>query len=181
MSPEQGPEQGIIVSPDKRNPLKTGRPAVSDETEAVLTFQMGLYKAAVPQRLFYSKLHFWLDFPTGGGTKCGLTAYAVRLTSDIFRLEWWVKPGDKIAEGQALGEIESVKAIAELYAPMSGTVLNVNASLAADPTQVSLDPYGVWLLEISGQPAGTLQAAEYIQFLADEWEKTSKLFKGQSG
>jgi len=155
-----------------------GRPAVADAPEGALIFQMGLYKAAVPKRLRYSRLHFWFDFPEGGGTRCGLTAYAVRLISDIFRIAWRVKAGDEVVEGQALGEMESVKAITEIYAPLNARVLGVNASVAADPSQVSLDPYGAWLLEFSGKPDTPLQAAEYVQFLTDEWEKTSKLFKG---
>jgi len=160
--------------------LEMGRPAVADELGETLTFQMGLYKAAVPKRLLYSKLHFWFDFLEGGGTRCGLTAYAMRLASDVFRIEWRVEPGHKITEGQVLGEIESVKAIAELYAPMNGTLLKVNAGVVADPSQLSLEPYRAWLLEFSGKPDSSLQAAEYVQFLTDEWERTSKLFKGQS-
>ena len=176
---EEAECRGVAGGASGVSHLEPGRIAVSDGAEEALTFQMGLYKAVVPKGLQYSKLHFWFDFPKGGGTKCGLTAYAVRLTSDIFRMEWRVKPGDKVVDGQVLGEIESVKAIAELYAPLNGTVLSVKAGLAADPSQVSLDHNGAWLLEFAGQPVGALQAAEYIQFLADEWEKTSKLFKGQ--
>ncbi|MGD0089961.1 MAG: helix-turn-helix transcriptional regulator [Planctomycetota bacterium] len=154
-----------------------GRRAVGDEPGGTMIFQMGLYKALVPKRLQYSKLHFWFDCPDGGGTKCGLTAYAVRLISDIFRLEWRVKPGDKVLDGQTLGEIESIKAVAELYAPMSGTVRSINTSVVADPSLVSVDPYAAWLLEFSGRPDAALQAVEYVQFLTNEWEKTSKLFR----
>jgi glycine cleavage system H protein len=160
--------------------LEIGRPAVADEPQETLIFQMGLYKAVVPTRLLYSKLHFWFDCRDAARAKCGLTAYAVRLISDLFRVEWRVKPGDKMLEGQTLGEIESIKAVSELYAPMSGALLNINTSILADPSQVNTDPYAAWLLEFSGRPDAALPAAEYIRFLTNEWEKTSKLFKGQT-
>ena len=131
-----------------------------------------------PKDLKYSKDHEWARVQ-GDVAAVGITDYAQDSLGDIVYIEL-PSEGMEFEAQDSIGTIESVKAVAELYAPMSGTVLNVNASLAADPSQVSLDPYGVWLLEISGKPEGTLQAAEYIQFLADEWEKTSKLFKGQS-
>jgi len=153
------------------------RPGVADISEEPLFFKMGMYKAAIPRRLLYSNIHFWFEAIAGDRTRCGLTAYAVRLLSDLFRIEWRVKPGDSICMGQVLGEVESTKAVAELCTPMAGSLSSVNAAALADPSQVNLDPYRAWLLEFSGRPENALTPEEYVAFLGTEWERTEKALR----
>jgi len=144
-----------------------------------LIFEMGLYKAVIPAGLLYSEIHFWFDVLEDNRTRCGLTAYAGRLLTDLFRLDWTVKAGDSIAAEQPLGEVESTKAVSELYAPMSGKLLAVNAEAVNDPSMLGVDPYATWLFEFEGRPEKALSAAEYVAFLAAGWEETVKLLKGQ--
>ena len=143
-----------------------------------IIFEMGLYKAELPQRLRYSEIHFWFEIEKGQ-TRCGLSSYAVRLLGDVFRLEWSVRPGDAVEIFAPLGEIESTKASAELYAPLPGTLGAINQDLVDDPSRIALDPYASWLLEFEAEPREAMSAREYRQFLARGWEEIQKLLKGQ--
>lgn len=144
-----------------------------------LIFEMGLYKAVIPADLLYSEIHFWYRIDDNQTTRCGLTAYAARLLTDLFRLDWTVKAGDEIQAEQPLGEVESTKAVSELYAPMSGTLLAVNEAAIKDPSSIGIDPYNIWLFEFDRPPKQAMSAAEYVIFLAEGWEETVKLLKGQ--
>ena len=144
-----------------------------------LTFEMGLYKATFPVDLRYCESHFWFNTLENGKTRCGLTAYAARLLSDLFRIEWKVYSGESIQAGQVLGEVESTKASSELYAPMTGTLSDLNSAAVNDPSLLTIDPYEHWLLEFGAKPANTLDATAYVAFLAAGWEETVKMLKGQ--
>lgn len=144
-----------------------------------LVFEMGLYKAVIPADLLYSEIHFWYRVADNNRTQCGLTAYAARLLTDLFRLDWTVKAGDDIQAEQPLGEVESTKAVSELYAPMSGKLLAINAQAVNDPSSLGVDPYNVWLFEFDRQPESAMSAPEYVNFLAAGWDETVKLLKGQ--
>jgi glycine cleavage system H protein len=188
MRPRQTDGASASVAQTERSKARNGtRKAegggddVGNDRDDALIFQMGLYKAVLPKRLLYARSHFWFDVSADGTkTRCGLTLYAVRLLSDLFRIEWRVKEGEAVAVGELLGDVESVKAVSELYAPMGGTLVAVNADVVAEPSLVNLEPYGAWLLEFAGTPDGALQAAQYVQHLESEWENTAKLFKGQA-
>ena len=151
---------------------------------APICFEMGLYRATLPVHLRYSDIHFWFEpVPVATGetprTRVGLSSYAARLLSDVYRLEWSVKAGELISEAQALGEIESTKASSELYSPMAGKLLAINEAMAKDPDPLSLDPYKAWLLEFEGTPASSMDVHEYRKFLEDGWDETQKMLKGQ--
>jgi glycine cleavage system H protein len=150
-----------------------------EPTDHSLIFEMGLYKAAIPLRLRYSPIHFWFDTTVPGKTRCGLTSYANRLLSDLFRIEWNVCPADNIQDEQLLGEVESTKASSELYAPMAGKLIGINAAAVNDPSLLSIDPYAAWLLEFEGAPPMSMSAQEYVAFLSEGWDETVKLLKGQ--
>ena len=147
-----------------------------------IIFEMGLYQAALPVRLRYSDIHFWFDTRTLDGrelTRCGLTSYAARLLADVFRLEWKVYVGQGLADAEHLGEIESTKANSELYSPMAGKLADINSSVVDDPSQIGIGPYDAWFLEFEGAPGASMNAAEYHKFLADGWEETQMMLKGQ--
>ena len=152
--------------------------------EEAICFEMGLHRAPLPGHLRYCDIHFWFEpLPADANgparTRVGLTSYAARLLSDVFRLEWTVKAGETLHEAQALGEIESTKASSELYSPMAGKLLAINEAMAKDPDPLSLDPYAAWLLEFEGHPQASMDVSEYKKFLEDGWDETQKLLKGQ--
>ncbi len=144
-----------------------------------LIFEMGLYKALIPADLLYSETHFWFQIDDAGRTRCGLSSYAARLLTDLFRLDWSVKAGDALVAEQVLGEVESTKAVSELYAPISGTLQAINQAAVDDPSMLGVDPYQTWLFEFEGRPESAMTAQEYHAFLAAGWEETVKLLKGQ--
>lgn len=144
-----------------------------------LIFEMGLYKASIPNGLKYSEIHFWFQSREGNRTRIGLSAYAARLLTDLFRIEWKVYVGENVQAEQLLGEVESTKASSELYAPLSGKLADINQAVLDDPSLVSLEPYENWLLEFEGSPDRALSPREYIDFLAAGWDETVKMLKGQ--
>ena len=101
------------------------------------------------------------------------------MLSDVFRLEWKADVGQTLADAEPIGEIESTKANSELYAPMAGKLTAINTAIIEDPSQIGLDPYAAWLLEFEGVPEISMSATEYEKFLADGWEETQKMLKGQ--
>jgi glycine cleavage system H protein len=144
-----------------------------------LVFEMGLYKATFPTNLTYSEIHFWFQPMPDNRTRIGLTAYAARLLTDLFRIEWKIYAGENVQGEQLLGEVESTKASSELYAPLAGKLTDINQAVLDDPSLVGLEPYEHWLLEFEGAPSRALSPQEYLAFLAAGWEETVKMLKGQ--
>ena len=123
-------------------------------------------------------MHFW--FRTENHcTRIGLTAYANRLLSDLFRVDWKVAAGHSVQAEQLIGEVESTKATSELYAPMGGKIRHIHAQVVQEPSIVSLDPYSAWLLEFDGLLEAPMSAEQYVAYLGEGWEETVKLLKGQ--
>ena len=104
----------------------------------------------VPEALYYTKDHEWIRVDGDLGT-LGITDYAQKELGDIVYLEF-PEPGLALKRGEELGTVESVKAVSEIYAPVSGEVVEVNRSLTEDPDQSALvnkDPYGEgWLMKL---------------------------------
>jgi glycine cleavage system H protein len=111
----------------------------------------------------YTKTHEWLVVD-GKTATVGITDFAQAQLGDVVFLEL-PKPGRKVAQGEAFGVIESVKAASDLYAPVNGTIAQVNDKLASNPELVNSDPYGDgWILkvELSGDlPQDLMDEAEY--------------------
>jgi glycine cleavage system H protein len=110
----------------------------------------------VPKDLRYSTTHEWAKFE-GDICTVGITQFAVEQLTDVVALEFRVGKGKKTAAvaDQPFGEIESVKAVSDLNAPVSGEVVEVNKAAADDPSLVATDPYGKgWLIKIK-MAAGT--------------------------
>ncbi len=114
----------------------------------------------VPTHLKYTKSDEWFDPATG---KVGLTDYAQSQLSDVVFVEIVVSEGDSIQAGTPIASVESVKAAAEAYAPVSGRVVAVNTALTNKPELLNQDPYGeAWLIQIEGGDASALlDAAAY--------------------
>jgi glycine cleavage system H protein len=144
-----------------------------------LTFLMGKFPAVLPGELRYAaRNHMWCR-PAGDRFRFGFTAYAVRLMQDVYFLDWQVSPGDPLGQLQQIGHIETSKAVADLFAPIAGSVAAFNRELLDDPSPINLDNYGAgWLFEMSGDAGTTLSVAEYYQYLEANWEKTQRTLKG---
>lgn len=124
-----------------------------------------------PNELKYTKDHEWAKVD-GKLATVGITAFAVEQLGDVTLVEL-PKVGTTVKQGEALGNIESVKTVSELFAPLSGTVKEVNAALADAPQAVNEEPYGKgWMvrLELSApaEVGGMMDAAAYEKHVASE-------------
>jgi glycine cleavage system H protein len=123
-----------------------------------------------PSDYKYTKEHEWIK-ADGGNATIGITDYAQQSLGDIVFVDL-PKVGAEISVGKTLGSVESVKAVSDLYAPASGTVLEVNGALANAPEQINKDAHGSWMLKIKlSNPAdlgALLTAADYEKFVAEE-------------
>ena len=117
----------------------------------------------VPANLKYTKTDEWFDPATH---IAGLTDYAQSQLSDIVFVEIMVAVGDTLEAGKQMASIESVKAAAESYAPVSAMVTAVNENLPENPEQLNSDPYGKgWLVQVEGGDASSLMdAAAYTKY-----------------
>ena len=125
--------------------------------------------SSVPSDLRYAKSHEWLK-PAGDGTATvGITDYAQGSLGDITYVQL-PKVGASLKAGETFGVVESVKAASDLYAPVAGTVLEVNSALNSAPETVNQAPYvGGWMLKIKladpASPSTLLDAAAYTKLL----------------
>lgn len=104
----------------------------------------------VPPELKYSESHEWVRVE-GDTVTIGITDFAQHSLTDVVFVEL-PKKGAKIQSGKSFGVVESVKSVSELFAPLSGDVLDVNESLAKQPEQINDDPYGKgWMLRVKLQ------------------------------
>jgi glycine cleavage system H protein len=115
----------------------------------------------------YTKEHEWI---TADGTM-GITDHAQESLGDIVFVEL-PKVGTEVTTGKTLGTVESVKAVSDVFAPVSGTVTGVNEDLATSPEKVNKDAHGAWMVKIQVKdPAemnALLSAADYEKFVSEE-------------
>ena len=108
-----------------------------------------------PKALRYAKTHEWA-YLEGNICTVGLTKFAVDQFTDIIYIDM-PDVDDPVADGDGFGEIESVKAVSDLYSPVTGDVVEVNEKLETDPTLISSDPFGKgWLIKVKIEPGTTL-------------------------
>ncbi|MBZ4333639.1 MULTISPECIES: glycine cleavage system protein GcvH [unclassified Corallococcus] len=118
----------------------------------------------IPQDLKYTKEHEWARI-TGKTVVVGVTHHAQESLGDVVYVEL-PKLGATLTEGKNFGVIESTKAVSDLFAPISGTVVKVNDALTGNPSLINSDPYGQgWIVEVepsdAGQVGKLLDAAAY--------------------
>ena len=120
-----------------------------------------------PDNLKYTKDHEWIDL-AGDRARIGITDYAQQQLGDVVFVEL-PEVGATLKQGQSFGNVESVKAVSELYAPVSGEVVEVNSTLKTKPETVNTDPHGTWMIALKlTSPAETqalLDAAQYAALL----------------
>jgi glycine cleavage system H protein len=109
-----------------------------------------------PTDLKYTKDHEWVRVE-GATARVGITDYAQKQLGDVVYLEL-PEVGRTLNHGDVFGTIESVKAVSELYAPVSGEVVEVNAALAQRPEAVNKDPHDTWMIVINVASAGDLES-----------------------
>jgi glycine cleavage system H protein len=99
-----------------------------------------------PQDFKYTKDHEWVQVTSGEG-RIGITDYAQKQLGDIVYLDL-PEPGKVVKQGQVLGTVESVKAVSEIFSPVSGEVVRVNKALADKPEQVNTAPHESWMVTL---------------------------------
>ena len=129
--------------------------------------------ANVPEDLHYSKDHEWVRVE-GDVAVIGITDYAQNSLGDVVYVEL-PKADEEFAANESFGSVESVKAVSEMFSPVSGSVVAVNEALADEPEKVNGDPYGDgWMIRVRmsnpGEVDSLLTAAEYEDFTKSETE-----------
>ena len=110
----------------------------------------------------FAPTHEWAR-PEGGVVTVGISKFAVEQLTDVTYLKL-PKPGTAVTAGEPFGEIESVKSVNDLYAPVTGTVAEVNKAIEANPAGIGDDPYGAgWLVKITPAASGM----DHLKSLAD--------------
>ena len=101
-----------------------------------------------PPELKYTKDHEWVSLGgSGGDARIGITDYAQKQLGDVVYLEL-PAVGRTLKKGEVFGTIESVKAVSELYSPISGEVTEINSGLVQNPEGVNKDPHGSWMIAV---------------------------------
>ena len=126
----------------------------------------------VPGNLKYTESNEWVNQDGKTGT-IGISDYAQDQLSDIVFAEVIVNEGDVVNKGDTIATVESVKAAADVYAPVSGKVANVNEGLASTPELINQDPYGAaWIIKLElSNPAeleALMDAAAYNKFVQEQ-------------
>ncbi|NIS82246.1 MAG: glycine cleavage system protein GcvH [Anaerolineales bacterium] len=124
-----------------------------------------------PSELKYTENDEWIRVEGDVGT-VGITDYAQDQLSDIVFLEITAATGEMLSQGEVFGEVESVKAAAEIYMPIDGVITEVNEALSDAPETINADPYGeAWMIKFefkdSSQIEGLMDAAAYAKYNED--------------
>jgi glycine cleavage system H protein len=124
----------------------------------------------VPTDRLYTKEHEWVKVEGDLGT-VGITDFAQKQLGDVVFLELPEK-GKKIKAHERFGAVESVKAVSELFSPVGGEIVEVNAGLVQKPETVNADPYGTgWMTRVKldpGEPRSLMTAEQYSEYVAKE-------------
>jgi len=124
-----------------------------------------------PTDLLFTKEHEWLRIDGEIGT-VGISDHAQKELGDVVYVEL-PKPGDRFDSGAAFGSVGSVKAVSELFMPVSGEVVEVNDELGSAPEKINADPYGIgWMLRMrltnKNETGDLMSAEEYDEFTKEE-------------
>lgn len=122
----------------------------------------------IPDALKYTKEHEWVSESSPAVIRMGITDFAQGALGDIVYVQL-PKVGDLVIADRVCGEVESTKSVSEIFSPVSGTVVAINAGLNQSPELLNSDPYGQgWLadIEVSETPTALLTAEQYRQITA---------------
>ena len=123
--------------------------------------------ATYPENFRYTKEHEWVSVEGDVGT-VGITDHAQSELGDIVFVDL-PKPGTRVEQGKTIGSVESVKAVSDIYSPVSGEVIEINGILTDSPEKLNSDPHGdAWLVRIRlsapAEVSGLLSAADYQKY-----------------
>ncbi|MDI3531367.1 MAG: glycine cleavage system protein [Candidatus Atribacteria bacterium] len=123
----------------------------------------------IPEGLLYTKDHIWVK-REGDMVTCGITDYAQSELGDVVFIEL-PSPGQKFKKGQKMGSVESVKSVSNLYAPVSGEIMEVNGALEEKPETINQKPYEGWIAKIKIEDekelGELLTADQYKKFIQE--------------
>jgi len=124
-----------------------------------------------PENYRYTKEHEWVHVEGDQGT-IGITDHAQHELGDIVFVDL-PKPGTKVTKGQTFGSVESVKAVSDIYSPVSGEISSSNELLSRNPEKLNEDPHGeAWLIKVkltaSDETSGLMSAADYQKYIGAE-------------
>jgi len=129
-----------------------------------------------PSEYRYTKDHEWIKLDGPVGT-IGITDYAQAELGDVVFVEL-LKAGTQVKAGQSFGTVESVKAVSEIFSPVSGELVETNAALADAPEKINQDPHGAaWLVKVRladpKEISGLMDAAAYQAYIAEKAKEHS--------
>ncbi|MDO4679139.1 MAG: glycine cleavage system protein GcvH [Eubacteriales bacterium] len=122
-----------------------------------------------PEELRYSRSHEWVKKLEDGTVVIGLTDYAQDALGDLVFVNL-PEEGDEVTAGEAFADVESVKAVSDVFSPVTGTVAEVNEALLDAPEMMNEDPYEAWLIRVENvtEEEELLDADAYIEFYESE-------------
>jgi glycine cleavage system H protein len=112
-----------------------------------------------PADLKYAKSHEWVKDLGGGLFEIGISDYAQKELGDIVYMNL-PQAGDQLEAGKSFADVESVKAVSDIFSPINGTVKEANEKAVSSPEAINKAPYETWLIRAEGTLAGTLLSAE---------------------
>lgn len=120
-----------------------------------------------PEDLMYVKSHEWVKNNGDGTYLIGITDYAQDALGDLVFVNMPEK-GDSVEKGETFADVESVKAVSDVFSPVTAIIEAVNEELVDDPAQINSDPYGAWFIKVSNltDHEDLLSAKEYEDFVA---------------
>lgn len=120
-----------------------------------------------PENYKYAKSHEWVEFLEDGTARIGMTDYAQDQMGDLVFVNL-PEPGDEVTAGEAFGDVESVKAVSDVYSPLTGAVKESNEELLDSPELINTDANSAWMIlveDITGQEE-LMDAREYEDYIA---------------
>lgn len=124
-----------------------------------------------PKELKYSRSHEWVKYEEDGTVLIGITDYAQKELGDLVFVNL-PEEGDEVTAGEAFGDVESVKAVSDVYSPVTGTVAEINEDLLDAPESINESPYEAWFIRVSdvSDTEEFLDADAYEAFVKEEQE-----------
>lgn len=123
----------------------------------------------IPENLLYLDSHEWVEKTGEKTARIGLTDFAQDQLGDLVFVNL-PEEGDSVAVGESFADVESVKAVSDIYSPVTGTVAAINADLLDAPEAINQDPYGAWLIEVTDitEYGELMDAAAYQAFCEEQ-------------
>ena len=122
----------------------------------------------VIENYFYTKSHEWIQLLEDGTALIGLSDYAQNELGDLVFVNL-PEVGDDLIVGEMFADVESVKAVSDVFAPINGKALEINEELLDAPQKINEDPYGAWFVKVEGdvKPETLLDATAYQEYLTE--------------